>query len=62
MSQGSSTLAFTTDEPRRDFAVVGGNVNVFVGKNLSARVDYNAQVGRGNSTVHQVNAGFRWNF
>jgi uncharacterized protein with beta-barrel porin domain len=62
LSQGSNTLAFTTDEPQRDYAVVGGNVTVFVGKNLSARVDYNAEVGRGNSTVHQVNAGLRWNF
>jgi autotransporter-associated beta strand protein len=62
LSQGSSTLTFTTDEPQRNFALVGGNVTVFVSKNLSARVDYNAEVGRGNSTVHQVNAGLRWNF
>jgi len=62
LSQGSSTMTFLTDEPERDFAVVGGNVNVFVSKNLSARIDYNAEVGRGNSTVHQVSAGLRWNF
>ena len=62
LSQGSSTLTFTTDEPQRDFAVVGGNVTLFFKKNLSAMVNYNAEVGRGNSTVHQVNAGLRWNF
>jgi outer membrane lipase/esterase len=62
LSQGSSTLTFTTDEPQRDFAVVGGNVTLFFKKNLSAMVNYNAEVGRGNNTVHQVNAGLRWNF
>ena len=62
LSQGGSTLTFTTDKPERDYAVVGGNVTVFVSQNLSARVDYNAEVGRGNNTVHQVNAGLRWNF
>jgi len=29
---------------------------------VSARIDYNAEVGRGNTTVHQINAGLRWNF
>jgi outer membrane autotransporter protein len=62
LSQGSSTLTFTTDKPERDYAVVGGNVTVFVSQNLSARVDYNAEVGRGNNTVHQINAGLRWTF
>jgi hypothetical protein len=37
LSQGSSTLTFTTDEPERDYAVVGGNVTVFVSKNLSEK-------------------------
>ena len=62
MSQGSSSLTFNTDKPERDYAVVGGNVTVFVSQNLSARVDYNAEVGRGNNTAHQINAGLRWTF
>jgi outer membrane autotransporter protein len=62
LSQGSSTLTFTTDEPEPDFAVVGGNVTFFMNQKFSAMVNYNAEVGRSNSTVHQVNAGLRWSF
>lgn len=62
LSQGSSTFTFVTDEVKRDFALVGGNINWFMGNNLSAMVNYNAQVGRSNNTVHQVNAGLRYNF
>ena len=62
LSQGSSTLTFLTDEPKRDFALVGGNINVFIGKRLSAMLNYNAQLERGNNTVQQINAGLRWNF
>ncbi|MGB8993207.1 MAG: autotransporter domain-containing protein [Desulfobaccales bacterium] len=62
LSQGSSTFNFQTDAAERNFAVLGANVTVGVKKNLYAQVNYNAEVGRGNSTAHCVNAGLRYEF
>ena len=62
LSQAGSTFAFTTDNPHRNFAVVGANVNILTQKNLKVQLDYNAEVGRGNSTAHSVSAGMRWEF
>ena len=42
--------------------MVGANVTVGLTKNLYAQVNYNAEVGRGNSTVQYVNAGLRFEF
>lgn len=61
LSQGSSTFTFTTTQPGRDFAVVGGNVNLFK-KNFSTCVNYNAEVGRSRYTAHYIGAGLRWEF
>jgi outer membrane lipase/esterase len=62
LSQGSSALPFQTDAANRNFAVVGANVAVEIKKNLYAQVNYNAEVGRGNSTAQYVNAGLRYEF
>jgi uncharacterized protein with beta-barrel porin domain len=62
LNQGSSTFAFQTERPQRDFAVVGGNVNLFTRKNLSVQLDYNTEVGRNRSTAHLVSAALRWEF
>ena len=62
LSQGSSTFTFQTDAAKRNFAVVGANVTVGIKKNLYAQVNYNAEVGRSNSTVQYVNAGLRYEF
>ena len=62
LSQGSSTFNFQTDAARRNFALVGANVNVGLAKNLYAQVNYSAEVGRGNYTAHFVNAGLRLEF
>lgn len=62
LSQGSSTFAFQTDRPGRDFAVVGANVALKTKKDLWFQLNYNAEVGRGNYTAHYVNAGIRWEF
>ena len=62
LSQGSSTFNFQTDAAKRNFAVVGANVTVGLKKNLYAQVNYNAEVGRGNSTAQYVNAGLRLEF
>jgi outer membrane lipase/esterase len=60
LSQGSSALAFQTDPPGKDFAVVGGNVTVYARKNLGLQVNYNTEVGRQRATAHMINAGLRW--
>jgi len=62
LSQGSSTFNFQTDAAKRNFAVVGANVTVGIKKNLYAQVNYNAEVGRGNSTAQNLNAGLRLEF
>jgi len=62
LSQAGSTFAFQTDSPRRNFAVAGANVTIMTQKNLKVRLDYNAEVGRGNYTAHNLNAGVRWEF
>jgi len=62
LNQGSSTFNFQTDQPQRDFAVVGGNVNLFLQNNLSAQIDYNTELGKSKSTAHFVSAALRWEF
>ncbi|MHB8068259.1 MAG: autotransporter outer membrane beta-barrel domain-containing protein [Desulfobaccales bacterium] len=62
LSQGGSTFSFQTDAARRNFAVVGGSLNLGLRENLWAQVNYNAEVGRGNYTAHFVNAGLRYEF
>jgi len=62
LSQGSSTFNFQTDVAKRNFAVVGANVTVGLTKNLYAQVNYNAEVGRGNYTAQNINAGLRYEF
>lgn len=62
LSQGSSTFNFQTDAAKRNFALVGGALTAGISKNLIAQVNYNAEVGRGNYTVHTFNAGLRLEF
>ncbi len=62
LSQAGSNFAFQTDNPHRNFAVVGANVNILTRKNLKVQLDYNAEVGRGSYTAHYVSAGMRWEF
>jgi outer membrane autotransporter protein len=62
LSQGSSTFNFQTDAARRNYALVGAGVTVGLKQNLYAQANYNAEVGRGNSTVQYVNAGLRFAF
>jgi outer membrane autotransporter protein len=62
LSQGSSTFNFQTDATKRNYALVGASVTVGLKQNLYAQANYNAEVGRGNSTVQYVNAGLRFEF
>jgi len=62
LSQAGSTFNFRTDDPERNFAVVGASVTVGIQKNLVAQVNYSAEVGRTNYTAHNVNAGLRFEF
>ena len=62
LSQGSSTFNFQTDAAKRNYALVGASVTAGLKKNLYAQVNYNAEVGRSNSTAQYVNAGLRYEF
>ncbi|MGB8991639.1 MAG: autotransporter domain-containing protein [Desulfobaccales bacterium] len=62
LSQGSSTFNFQTDAAKRNYALVGASIIVGLKKNISAQINYNAEVGRSNSTVQYVNAGLRLEF
>ncbi len=62
LSQAGSSFIFQTDIPHRNFAVVGGNVNLVAKKTLKVQLDYNAEVGRGNYTAHSLSGGVRWEF
>jgi len=62
LSQGSGTFTFRTNAAGRDFALVGASLTVGLKKNLYVQANYNAEVGRGNSTAQCVNAGLRYEF
>jgi outer membrane lipase/esterase len=62
LSQGGSTFAWQTDQPHRDFAVVGARFTLGGRNNVKAQLDYNAEVGRGNYTAHNLTAGLRYEF
>ena len=59
---GGSGFSYRTSEPGRDFAVVGGSLTAGLSKKLSLNVNYNAEVGRKDSTSHFINAGLRYVF
>jgi outer membrane autotransporter protein len=62
LSQAGNNLTFHSNNPGRNFAVVGANATIWTGKKLQVRIDYNAEVGRGNYTAHYLNAGLRYEF
>lgn len=62
LSQGGGAFTWRTDAPKRDFAVVGAKVDLMTGKGFQMGINYNAEVGRGGSTAHNVYGGVRWNF
>ena len=62
LSQVGSTFAFQSVPPHRNFAVVGANFTLASKNNLKIQMDYNAEVGRGNSTAHYLSAAVRWEF
>lgn len=62
LAQDGSTFAFQTDSPRRDFAVLGAGLALNLKNQLSLQANYNAELGRGNSTSHFLSAGVRLEF
>jgi hypothetical protein len=62
LSQAGNTFTFQTDAPRRNFALLGANLNILTQGNLQVHLDYNAEVGRGNYTAHYLSGGVRWQF
>jgi outer membrane lipase/esterase len=62
LSQTGSTFNFQTDVSGRNFALLGASVTAGLKKNLYAQVNYNAEVGRRNSSAQSVNVGLRYEF
>ncbi len=62
LSQAGNTFTFQTDSPRRNFALLGANLNILTQGNLQVHLDYSAEVGRGNYTAHYLSGGMRWQF
>ena len=58
---GASTFGWETEGGNRNFANVGGDLSMFVRKDLSVHFSYNAEVGGGDIT-HIFSAGLRWQF
>jgi outer membrane autotransporter protein len=58
---GAATFGWETEGARGDFANVGGDLTMFVRKDLSIHFSYNAVVG-GGDTTHIFSAGVRWQF
>jgi uncharacterized protein with beta-barrel porin domain len=62
LSQGSGTFTWQTDAPGQNFALVGASLTAGLKNNLYAQVNYNAEVGRRNTTAQFINAGLRYEF
>lgn len=62
LAQGSSTMNFRTEQPSRDFAVLGAEVSARFSKNIEGNVGYNAELGRSKSSNMGVNLGLRVKF
>jgi outer membrane autotransporter protein len=59
LAQGSSTIALQTQEPGRDFAVVGVDFAAKFNKKVTANLGYTAEIGRSHSSNMGVNVGLR---
>jgi outer membrane autotransporter protein len=59
---GATTFGWETEGASRDFANVGGDVTMFIRKDLSVHISYNAEVGGEGDTTHIFSAGLRWLF
>lgn len=55
-------FTFQTQQLGRNFAVVGGSLTMFSGKNFSVQLDSNAEIGRDNYAAYTVDAGLRFRF
>jgi len=62
LSRPLNLVAYADPAAPPDFAALAASYTVGLAKNLYAQVNYNAEVGRSNSTVQSVNAGLRFEF
>jgi len=62
LSQSGGAFTFQTNDPARNFAVLGASLVVQCRDNLFLQASYNAEVGRQHTTAHYLNAGLRWQF
>lgn len=46
----------------QDFGVIGADITLLTHKNLTFRIDYDAELGRANHTAHYVSRRLRWEF
>lgn len=57
---GGAPINMTTQDPQRDFALVGGGLNFIFHNATSAFVNYETQLGQSGFSMQTVTAGFRW--
>ncbi len=57
---GGAPINMTTQDPQRDFALVGGGLNFIFHNATSAFVNYETQLGQTGFSMQTVTAGFRW--
>jgi uncharacterized protein with beta-barrel porin domain len=62
LSQGSGTFTWQTDAAGQNFALVGASLTAGLRENLFAQVNFNAEVGRHNTSTQFINAGLRYEF
>jgi uncharacterized protein with beta-barrel porin domain len=62
LSGVGTPFTFRPQQLGRNFAVVGGSLTIFSGKNFSVQLDSNAELGRDNFAAYTVDAGLRFRF
>ena len=62
VNAGAGAFTVEADETDRHSAVLGAGLTIQAKKNVSASLNYEAQVGRPDEILHSVNAGFRVKF
>ena len=62
LSQGSAAVGWLTEGSKTDFANLGGDISVIFRKDISAHINYNAEIGGGGNTTHMFGAGLRCQF
>ncbi len=62
LGQVGIPFAFATQQLGKNFAVIGGSLTLFSGKNFSVQLNSNAEVGRSDYAAYTLDAGLRFQF